>query len=158
MGFLFWGMREVNEGRRMKRILADWQFYLCLLLGPLSWWGITYFQPMRADLGFPAVAWYQFVLIILVYPLLEEIVFRGLLLELLAKRFVQRYGLLSVANLLTSLVFVLAHLIYSDWIWALLVFFPSIVFGYLKERHQSLLSPILMHGFYNVGFFWLFWP
>jgi len=68
----------------------------------------------------------------------------------------QRYGLLSVANLMTSLVFVLAHLIYSHWIWALLVFFPSIIFGYLKERHQSLLSPILMHCFYNFGFFWLF--
>jgi len=64
----------------MKRILVDWQFYLCLLLGPISWSGIAYFQPMRADLGFSAVAWYQIVLIILVYPLLEEIVFRGLLL------------------------------------------------------------------------------
>jgi membrane protease YdiL (CAAX protease family) len=64
---------------------------------------------------------------------------------------------LTAANVLTSLVFVAAHFFYSHWIWALLVFFPSLVFGYLKERHQSLVSPIIMHAFYNGGYFWLFW-
>jgi len=145
----------------MNKIFRDWQFYLCLVLGPLAWWLISFFQPMRFELGFPSIAWYQFALIILVYPVLEEIVFRGLVLEYLAKRarwkWDQRIVSLTAANLLTSLAFVLAHLIYSPWIWALLVFFPSIIFGYMKERHQSLLSPIIMHGFYNLGFFWLYW-
>jgi len=141
----------------MKSIIRDGQFYLCLGLGPLSWWFMSTLFPVRQDLGLPPIAYFQLVLIILVYPVLEEIVFRGLLLEFLGKRFSRRFGLLTVANLLTSIAFVVAHLIYSSWLWALLVFFPSLVFGYLKERHQSLLSPILMHGFYNLGYVWLFW-
>ena len=138
-------------------MFRDWQFYLCLNLGPLSWWLISSFVPIRQDLGVPITPWHQLALIILIYPILEEIVFRGLLLEFLAKRISYRFGLLTAANLLTSLVFVLAHLIYNQWVWALLIFFPSIVFGYMKERHQSLVSPILLHGFYNLGYYWLFW-
>lgn len=140
----------------MNKIFQDWQFYLCLGFGPLSWWLLSLFYPLRGDLGIPLAAWYSLSLIILVYPLLEEIVFRGLLLEFLAKRVTYRWGLLTAANVLTSLGFVAAHLIYSEWLWALLVFLPSLVFGYIKERHQSLVSPILMHGFYNLGFYGLF--
>ena len=141
----------------MKLIFRDWQFYLALGLGPLSWWLMSYVIPLRQEPGLPAIAGYQLVLIILIYPVLEEIVFRGLVLEYLAKRISWRLGLLTAANALTSCVFVAAHLIYSPWIWALLVFFPSLVFGYVKERHQSLVSPIILHGFYNLGYTWFFW-
>ena len=141
----------------MKSIFRDPQFYLCLGLGPVSWLLMSTIYPARQDLGIPPIAWFQLSLIILIYPVLEEIVFRGLLLEYLSRRFSRRFGLLTIANLLTSFAFVAAHLFYSPWLWALLVFFPSLVFGYLKERHQSLLSPILIHGFYNFGYVWFFW-
>jgi len=145
----------------MNKVLRDWQFYLCLVLGPVSWWLISFAQPVRGDLGMPdfgisQAPWYQLALIILIYPILEEIVFRGLLLEFLTKRIRYRVSLLTAANVLTSLVFVMAHLIYSEWVWALLIFFPSLVFGYMKERHQSLIAPIMLHSFYNLGFVWLF--
>lgn len=141
----------------MNKVFRDWQFYLCLAFGPVSWWLISFALPVRSDLGLPSIAWYQLALIILVYPILEEIVFRGLLLEFLTKRIHYRYRLLTAANVLTSLIFVMMHLIYNDWIWGLLIFFPSLVFGYMKERHQSLISPIMLHSFYNLGFVWLFW-
>ena len=140
----------------MTKFFRDWQFYLCLALGPVSWWLISFAEPVRADLALPQIAWYQLALIILVYPVLEEIVFRGLLLEFLTKRLRFRYGLLTSANVLTSVVFVLVHLICNNWIWALLIFFPSLVFGYMKERHQSMISPIILHSFYNLGFVSLF--
>jgi len=140
----------------MSKIFQDWQFYLCLTLGPVSWWLISSALPVRDDLGQSLMPWHQLALIILVYPILEEIVFRGLLQEFLAKRIRYQYRLLTMANVVTSLSFVLAHLIYNDWIWALLIFFPSLVFGYMKERHQSLISPIILHSFYNAGFVWLF--
>lgn len=144
-------------GTMVGRIFRDWQFYLCLGLGPLAWLLLSFMYPLRDTHGVPALLWYQLLLVLLILPVLEEIVFRGLLLDVLTRRFRQRLGRLSVANLLTSLVFAAVHLIHSAPGWALLVFFPSLVFGYLKERHGSLLSPILMHIFYNLGFYWLFW-
>ena len=142
---------------RLMTIFRDGHFYLCLGLGPLVWWLIAYFQPMRDYWEVPQVAWYQVALIILVYPLLEEVVFRGLIQEFFTRKVRYQIAMLSGANLLTSLVFVAMHFIYSYWVWALLVFFPSLVFGYLKERHQSLVSPVIMHAFYNAGYFWLYW-
>ncbi|MGD8925859.1 MAG: JDVT-CTERM system glutamic-type intramembrane protease [Thioalkalispiraceae bacterium] len=141
----------------MIKIVRDWQFYLCLGLGPLAWWLIAFVYPVRDSFAMPAMPWLQLLMVLLIYPVLEEIVFRGLVLEFVSRHVHARFGLLSGANLLTSVLFVAAHLIYNAWAWALLVFFPSLVFGYLKERHQSLISPVVMHSFYNLGFVWFFW-
>ena len=150
-------MKKQLLDHHLKTIFRDGHFYLCLGLGPMAWWLIAYFQPVRDYWALPQIAWYHMALIILVYPLLEEIVFRGLVQEFFTSKIRYRLGILSGANLLTSLVFVAMHIFYSQWIWALVVFFPSLVFGYLKERHQSLVSPILVHAFYNAGYFWFFW-
>ena len=135
------------------KFLRDWQFYLCLLLGPLVWWFLTILLPVRGDWTVIFDNGLRVLLVVAVYPILEELVFRGLILDWLTgwtkKR---RYGLISAANLLTSGLFVLAHLIYQPWFWALSVFFPSLVFGYMKERHHSLIPPIILHSFYNLGF------
>lgn len=93
----------------------------------------------------------------LLYPVLEEIVFRGLIQEQLhAVLSARTFGALSVANLLTSLLFTGLHFLSHPPLWAALVFFPSLIFGYFKDRHRSLQAPILLHVFYNTGFLWLF--
>ena len=118
---------------------------LYLLLQPALHWG----WPLAA----PAL----YLLPVLVYPVLEEIVFRGLLQEL-AQEFISRraFGPLSLANLLTSLVFTGFHFLNHAPLWAALVFFPSLVFGFFKDRHRILTAPILLHVFYNAGFLLLF--
>ena len=66
----------------------------------------------------------------MVYPLLEEIVFRGLVQELVHEYIsAHSLGPLSVANLLTSLLFTGMHFFYHAPVWAALVFLPSLVFG-----------------------------
>ena len=93
----------------------------------------------------------------MVYPVLEEIVFRGLLQELVHDYISPRcFGPLSVANLLTSLLFTAMHFLYHAPLWAALVFLPSLVFGFFKDRTGRLIAPILLHGFYNAGFLLLF--
>lgn len=93
----------------------------------------------------------------LFYPVLEEVVFRGLIQELVQQTVSARaFGPLSVANLLTSLLFTGLHFLTHTPLWAALVFFPSLVFGYFKDRHRSLRAPILLHVCYNAGFLWLF--
>ena len=60
------------------------------------------------------------------------------------------------ANLLTSLLFTALHFINHAPLWAAAVFFPSLVFGFFKDRTGKLAAPIILHVFYNSGYFWLF--
>ena len=34
-----------------------------------------------------------------------------------------------------------------------IIFFPSLVFGELRDRYQRTLPAILLHSFYNLGFY-----
>ena len=129
-----------------------------LLLGPLFWLlYYIYSQPVLI-LTWPLQHPGAFVLLIAVYPVLEELVFRGLIQEGISRYFSQRWGVLSLANLLTSILFAIAHVLYHGVLWALLVVFPSLIFGYSKERYRHLIAPSILHLWYNLGFFWLFRP
>lgn len=101
----------------------------------------------------------QVLLMALINPILEEIVFRGGLQSWLRQRSLMQYrllGTISLANLVTSVLFASLHLFRQPPLWAALIIIPSLVFGWAKERHQTLLSPILLHIAYNTGFIWLF--
>lgn len=92
-----------------------------------------------------------------VQPLLEELVFRGLLqgqaLVLLSKDGQpRRLGPLSLANLLVTVAFVLLHLRAQPLAWALAVAGPSLVLGHLRERFASVWPAVGVHAFYNAGF------
>ncbi len=88
-------------------------------------------------------------------PIVEELLFRGCMQGVLIRRTWGRRTIigLSTANLLTSIVFVIAHIPTHPLLWALLVLFPSLVFGILRERSGSVIPPIAIHIFYNTGYF-----
>lgn len=94
----------------------------------------------------------------LLMPVVEELLFRGVLQGWLLERSwgARRAFGLSNANLLTSGVFSVVHLLNHPPLWALGVWFPSLVFGYFRERHHSVLPGILLHSVYNAGYFWWF--
>lgn len=137
----------------------DRLFLAALLVGIVTWL-ILYFllQPI-VQWNWPLVRPWQFLSLVLLYPIVEEIAFRGLLQELL-RDYVSRRSLgpLTIANLLTSVLFAGLHFIYHAPLLAALVFFPSLVFGFFKDRTRRLLAPIILHVFYNAGYFWLFSP
>jgi membrane protease YdiL (CAAX protease family) len=99
-------------------------------------------------------AWMSFVL---VYPVVEELLFRGVLqgealrLTMRGGRAL-RIGPVSWANVLVTLAFVAMHLIAQPLVWALAVTVPSLVFGHLRERFASVWPPMLVHVVYNAGF------
>lgn len=138
-------------------IIRDKMFWAAIMCGPVFWWWLDKFalphQPLSRLQGEVAAI----VLVILVYPVLEEIIFRGGLQTWLSERTAKTswYGI-SLANILTSLVFASAHLLYHPTVWAASVFIPSMVFGFFRDRHQSLISPIVLHSLYNSGFALLF--
>ncbi len=130
--------------------LRDPVFWLAMGAGPLGWLLLRELGHVR-----PATDWAGLVLVVVTHPLLEELAFRGWLQGRLltnASGRTRRYGI-SRANFLTSLAFVIFHLISQMSLWALLLLFPSLIFGYLRERHQSVLSAVVLHMFYNAGLY-----
>jgi membrane protease YdiL (CAAX protease family) len=107
---------------------------------------------MHAPAGW--TAWASFVV---VQPLLEELVFRGILqgqaLRLTTRQGVaRRLGPVTLANVLVSVAFVALHLRAQPLAWALPVFVPSLVLGHLRERMGSVWPAVLVHAIYNAGF------
>lgn len=89
------------------------------------------------------------------YPVAEELLFRGFIQEYLhlkTKKF-PCFFLFSIANILTSVLFALMHLVHHAPLFALLTFVPSLLFGYFKDRYNHLLYSIVLHMFYNACYF-----
>ena len=100
----------------------------------------------------PAGAW-GWASLVVVQPLLEELVLRGVLQgQLLRLTRARRWGPVSVANVATTAVFVALHLPAQPLGWALAVAAPSLVFGHLRERLGSVWPPVALHAVYNLGF------
>jgi len=134
----------------------DWLLGAAFLAAPFYWWALALFvssAPAGASTD-PK----RLVLLVLVYPILEEIVFRGALQGWLRRK---TWGLrhrfdVTVANILTSIVFTTIHLIRRSNIWSAGVVLPSLVFGFFRDRYGNLYAPIALHIFYNSGLIWLF--
>jgi|TARA_B110000503_G_scaffold38185_2_gene62674 membrane protease YdiL (CAAX protease family) len=135
----------------MRRFYLDPAF-LIMLLCPAPIWIFLYVQSGFLD----SIEIKIFLTLVLVYPIIEEIFFRGLLQPTLANYFSQHWSIFSAANLLTSLVFALMHLINHPPIWALATLIPSLVLGYSMERAKNLSAPITLHCTYNAGYFLFF--
>jgi membrane protease YdiL (CAAX protease family) len=132
-------------------------FPLAILVAPVVW--LVLYLLIRPDLNWlwPLQHPARFLWPVLFMPVVEEILFRGLLQEFIRDYFTGKYlGPLSVANLVTSLVFTGLHFFFQPPLWAALVFFPSLVFGHFKDRTGKLTAPIILHVFYNFGFLWVF--
>lgn len=97
---------------------------------------------------------FNLIYVIFIYPIVEELVFRGLIQDYLKGKFTGAIMHLSFANILASILFVLLHFLYHSIIGALLVFIPSLIFGYFKDRTGGILVAIVLHIFYNSGYFY----
>jgi membrane protease YdiL (CAAX protease family) len=132
--------------------------FFAALAAALVYWLVFYrMSGAEPDLGWPLREPLRFAYPALFYPVVEELVFRGLVQDL-AHRYLRPWhlGPLSHANVLTSLLFTALHFINHPPAWAAAVLVPSLVFGFFKDRTGRLAAPILLHVFYNSGYFWLF--
>ena len=131
-------------------ILRDWHFQVVLgaaiPIGLLWVWWIAP-QAEALDVDFTSLAAF-----VIVFPLLEELVFRGLIQRALLKKPFgrRRFGPVTVANAVTTSLFAIAHLPRGGPLLAAGVITPGIVLGYFLERHQRLVSPIILHMSFNL--------
>ena len=90
-----------------------------------------------------------YFILLLLSPLLEEIVFRGLLQDILLRWF--RQQLLGV--LILNLAFAGLHYrINASLLYLFPVFICGLIFSIVKIRFASLVYPILFHIYYNAFF------
>ena len=128
------------------------RFFLAALFFPLPIWLLIYHTsllPLKAlELSLTGL-----LVVGLLFPVLEELVFRGLIQGYLLQKPVlsSRSIGFTGANGVTSLLFASLHLINQPAGLAGLIFFPSLVFGELRDRFKSTLPSILIHVYYNAG-------
>jgi len=144
-----------------KRMITDWHYGLAIIAALLLWGMLLWIDSPQPSMDWVFIAPWFFLSLVFVQPILEEVVFRGGLQGWLAgKDWGSRVVLhITLANILTSVVFVAMHLFYHTLLMALLVIVPSLLFGYFRDRYDGWLIPsIVLHCFYNMGYFLLYAP
>jgi membrane protease YdiL (CAAX protease family) len=87
----------------------------------------------------------------------EEFFFRGYLQTRLNQILGKPWCFLGVSVgwglVLTALIFMLFHLLFSFNLWNLGVFFPALVMGWLKDKTGSITAPTVFHALSNIALF-----
>jgi membrane protease YdiL (CAAX protease family) len=115
---------------------------------------IIFFKMNSITPSFYGIPNYILITTFLVSPLVEEVVFRGFILQTLEKK--NRF---LFANLITSFLFLLSH--FPQWIVndrfihmlfsrsSLYIIGGSLILGYVFYKTKSLYPPLLLHATYN---------
>ena len=136
-----------------RRCYLNIRFALAILAGVVVVWVMhVWVQPYPSHVEFN---WTQLLSLIIWQPLLEEVLFRGIIQGQFAKHEWGKRAWLGIsnANVITSVLFVAMHMINSPPLFALTVFAPSLVFGYFRDRCNSVYPCIVIHGSYNAMVF-----
>src|SRR3990167_7751116 len=95
---------------------------------------------------------------LLVVALPEEFYFRGFLQSRFNQLWPAKWRLLGAELgwgwIVTAVIFAFAHSVLNLQWWHFSIFFPALLFGYLRERTNSLTAPILFHTFSNCFMNW----
>lgn len=136
------------------KLYANRVFLFCAVAAPLTWTIMAWAVPVH-PMPLAQIWLLGFASVVIWHPLWEELLFRGLLQgELIERGWIRPWVCgLSGANITVSLLFTVLHLWSHSPIWAVSVFFPSLIFGYLRDRFDSTVPSILMHMWYNGGYF-----
>ncbi len=94
---------------------------------------------------------------VLIAPMMEELVFRGLVQTTL-----RWYVSSGWVIMLTALIFVFAHVMYyQTWLVMVYVFLLALIFSWVREASGSLIPGIIAHTFNNTMaavFLSVYWP
>lgn len=135
------------------RCYLKYRFILALLAGALFLFVFHGFMPLFSS-SFE-FNWRVFLSLVIWQPLIEEMLFRGIIQGQFAKREWGKRSWLSIstANLITSVLFAVIHIINSSPLFALTVIVPSLVFGYFRDYCNSIYPSIILHSAYNAMVF-----
>jgi len=149
---------ETECKRKYPALYRDSWFWAALILGVASCWLLTLVVKGSAQPVLPWSRWRELLWLVVLYPVIEEWIFRGLLQPWLL---ISAYGRtrccgLSMANVMVTLLFAGLHLFTHSVGWALLVIIPSLIYGWFRDRYNSIIPGTLLHCGYNLGYFIFF--
>ncbi|PIR16485.1 MAG: hypothetical protein COV46_08080 [Deltaproteobacteria bacterium CG11_big_fil_rev_8_21_14_0_20_49_13] len=107
---------------------------------------------------FPDI-WKIAVFQVLLVALPEEFFFRGYMQTTLDRVFPKKWRILGAnlgwAWIITCAVFAFSHsFVHYAW-WHFSIFFPALLFGWLREKTGSITAPVLFHALANVASDWI---
>lgn len=104
------------------------------------------------------ISFFFFELVVIALP--EEFFFRGYLLGRFDQIFVKKIKLLGTpvgwGLPVVSLVFAVSHSLIQYQGWQILIFFPALLFGWLRERTGTITASVFFHAACNVFSQWVF--
>lgn len=90
----------------------------------------------------------------LYFALSEELLFRGYMQQRLSRVLPRVFKILRfelpLAGIVCAALFAAAHLLYEPSLFRVLVFFPGLVYAWLRYKTGSILAPVLFHGTCNI--------
>ncbi len=136
--------------------------YISLAIFPLYTIGFYIFHSMilgkKFLLHFPGDSPGNLISMILFHIFIaglpEETFYRGFVQELFNRDFGKKWKLFGIqfgpSIFLTSFLFAIGHYIIIPHPFRLAVFFPSLLFGLMKEKTQNITLPFLFHAIANI--------
>lgn len=96
--------------------------------------------------------WLLVIAMVIIAPIYEELVFRGILWSAIAEQFSEQRGAL-IASVVTSIIFAVIHLQYGLYEISTIVVL-ALLFCYARIKSGSLLLPMLLHILNNGTAMW----
>jgi membrane protease YdiL (CAAX protease family) len=113
-----------------------------------------FFWNVQVVFGFPPGLPREFAIQFLYLALPEEFLFRGYLQKRLMRVLPRVYRIigfeLPLAGIVCAAIFAAAHVVYDASVVRIFVFFPALVFAWLRYKTDSIFTPVLFHGTCNV--------
>ena len=107
------------------------------------------------DLYFSAnPKWLLILVMVVIAPLYEEIMFRGILWSAIREQVVGRNGVI-LASVVTSVLFAIIHLQYAVYEMSV-IFILALLLSYARAKSGSLLLPIIIHMINNGVAMWMY--
>lgn len=137
LGFRGFAISELNRALGLLAIFFVINEIMTSYLGRNS---TEFVDPLFATMD---AKWPLIVVIVLLAPLYEELVFRGLMWQAIAEQFEPKTGMI-VASVISSVIFALIHLQYELYEMSAIVVL-ALIFCYARARSGSLYLPIILH-------------